>query len=56
MVRFLVIPQWQGSPAARAMLLTDGAAAIAGDLPARRRPFSTFLSKPVNPSAQVYAV
>lgn len=33
MVRFLVVPQWQGSPAARAMLLTDGAAAIAGDLP-----------------------
>lgn len=33
MVRFLVVPQWQGSPAARAMLLTDGASAIAGDLP-----------------------
>lgn len=33
MTRFLVVPQWQGSPAARAMLLIDGAAAIAGDLP-----------------------
>lgn len=33
MTRFLVAPQWQGSPAARAMLLVDGAAAIAGDLP-----------------------
>ncbi|MGW8484176.1 arginase family protein [Microbacterium sp. NPDC055903] len=33
MARFLVVPQWQGSPAPRAMLLTDGAAAIAGDLP-----------------------
>lgn len=33
MARFLVAPQWQGSPAARAMLLVDGASAIAGDLP-----------------------
>jgi len=33
MTRFLVVPQWQGSPAARAMLLVDGATAIAGDLP-----------------------
>ena len=33
MTRFLVVPQWQGSPAARAMLLADGAEAIAGDLP-----------------------
>lgn len=33
MARFLVVPQWQGSPAARAMLLVDGASAIAGDLP-----------------------
>lgn len=33
MTRFLVIPQWQGSPFPRAMLLTEGAAAIAGDLP-----------------------
>jgi arginase len=31
--RFVVVPQWQGSPAARAMLLRDGAEAIAGDLP-----------------------
>ncbi|WP_295012330.1 arginase family protein [uncultured Microbacterium sp.] len=36
MTRFLVVPQWQGSPAPRAMLLTDGAAAIAGDLPRDR--------------------
>lgn len=35
MTRFLVAPQWQGSPAARAMLLVDGAMAIAGDLPRR---------------------
>jgi len=33
MTRFLIVPQWQGSPAARAMLLVDGAHAIAGDLP-----------------------
>ncbi|MBF4561760.1 arginase family protein [Microbacterium sp. VKM Ac-2870] len=33
MTRFVVVPQWQGSPAARAMLLVDGADAIAGDLP-----------------------
>lgn len=33
MTRFLIVPQWQGSPAARAMLLSDGATAIAGDLP-----------------------
>jgi arginase len=31
--RFLVVPQWQGSPSARAMLLVDGAEAIEGDLP-----------------------
>jgi len=31
--RFVVVPQWQGSPAPRAMLLVDGADAIAGDLP-----------------------
>ena len=36
MSRFLVVPQWQGSPAARAMLLVDGAEAIAGDLPRAR--------------------
>lgn len=33
MARFFVVPQWQGSPAARAMLLSEGATAIAGDLP-----------------------
>ena len=33
MTRFFVVPQWQGSPAARAMHLVDGAEAIAGDLP-----------------------
>lgn len=33
MARFFVVPQWQGSPAARAMLLSDGAHLIAGDLP-----------------------
>ena len=33
MTRFYVVPQWQGSPAARAMHLVDGAEAIAGDLP-----------------------
>lgn len=33
MTRFLIAPQWQGSPSTRAMLLVDGANAIAGDLP-----------------------
>ncbi|MBZ4488682.1 arginase family protein [Microbacterium sp. cx-55] len=33
MTRFLIVPQWQGSPSARAMNLIDGADAIAGDLP-----------------------
>ncbi len=33
MTRFIVVPQWQGSPSTRAMLLVDGAQAIAGDLP-----------------------
>lgn len=33
MARFLVVPQWQGSPSSRGMQLIDGAAAIAGDLP-----------------------
>ncbi|MDR6866412.1 arginase [Microbacterium resistens] len=36
MTRFLVVPQWQGSPAPRAMLLTEGASAIADDLPRSR--------------------
>jgi arginase len=31
--RFLIVPQWQGSPSARAMQLIEGAEAIAGDLP-----------------------
>ena len=44
MVRFLVVPQWQGSPAPRAMLLIDGASAIAGDLP---RAATTTLDVPV---------
>jgi len=44
MVRFLVVPQWQGSPATRAMLLIDGASAIAGDLP---RAATTVLDVPV---------
>lgn len=44
MVRFLVVPQWQGSPAPRAMLLVDGAGAIAGDLP---RASTTVLDVPV---------
>ncbi|MDN3311508.1 arginase family protein [Microbacterium oryzae] len=33
MARFLVVPQWQGSPSSRAMAHIDGAEAIAGDLP-----------------------
>lgn len=33
MARFVVVPQWQGSPSTRAMSLVDGAEAIAGDLP-----------------------
>lgn len=44
MARFLVAPQWQGSPSARAMLLVDGASAIAGDLP---RTATTVLDVPV---------
>lgn len=44
MTRFLVVPQWQGSPAARAMLLVEGAQAIAGDLP---RAATTVLDIPI---------
>lgn len=44
MARFLVAPQWQGSPAPRAMLLVDGASAIAGDLP---RSATTVLDVPL---------
>ncbi|MDJ1113011.1 arginase family protein [Microbacterium dauci] len=36
MTRFVVVPQWQGSPSPRAMRLIDGADAIAGDLPRSR--------------------
>ena len=44
MARFLVVPQWQGSPSTRAMLLIDGASSIAGDLP---RAATTFVDAPV---------
>ncbi|MFV0374403.1 arginase family protein [Microbacterium sp.] len=44
MARFVVVPQWQGSPATRAMLLASGAEAIAGDLP---RSACTVLDVPV---------
>ena len=37
MTRFVIVPQWQGSPSARAMQLIEGAGAIAGDLPASAR-------------------
>lgn len=33
-LRFVLVPQWQGSPSARAMRLADGVAALRGDLPA----------------------
>lgn len=33
MARFVVVPQWQGSPSSRAMAHIDGTEAIAGDLP-----------------------
>jgi len=35
-MRYLVVPEWQGSPSARAMQFIDGAEAIRGDLPASR--------------------
>lgn len=44
MARFLVVPQWQGSPSSRAMALIDGAEAIAGDLP---RAACTFVDVPL---------
>ncbi|MEZ3159937.1 arginase family protein [Microbacterium sp. BWT-B31] len=44
MTRYLVVPQWQGSPSSRAMQLIDGARAIAGDLP---RPRTTILEIPM---------
>jgi len=34
-VRFVVVPQWQGSGSSRAMRLGDGAHAVHGDLPSR---------------------
>lgn len=33
MTRFMIVPQWQGSPSARAMQLVEGAEAIEGELP-----------------------
>ena len=42
--RYLVVPQWQGSPSSRAMQLIDGAEAIAGDLP---RSATTVLDVPM---------
>ncbi|KQY96950.1 arginase [Microbacterium sp. Root53] len=44
MARFLVVPQWQGSPSSRAMAHIDGAEAIAGDLP---RAACTFVDVPL---------
>ena len=44
MTRYLVVPQWQGSPSSRAMQLIDGAHAIAGDLP---RSSTTVLDVPM---------
>ena len=44
MTRYLVVPQWQGSPSSRAMQLLDGANAIAGDLP---RSATTVLDVPM---------
>lgn len=43
-MRYLVVPQWQGSPSSRAMQLIDGALAIAGDLP---RAATTVLDVPM---------
>jgi arginase len=34
-MRFVVVPQWQGSPSSRAMRLSEGAFAVLGDLPAK---------------------
>ncbi len=44
MTRFVVVPQWQGSPSSRAMQLIDGAHAIHGDLP---RAATTLLDVPM---------
>src|SRR5690606_283929 len=43
MTRFLIVPQWQGSPSTRAMLLVDGVNAMAGDLPLK---YTTVLDVP----------
>ncbi|GAA4265082.1 arginase family protein [Frondihabitans peucedani] len=43
-MRFVAVPQWQGSPSSRAMRLSDGADAIFGDLPAKA---STLIEVPV---------
>ncbi|MGN6126684.1 MAG: arginase family protein, partial [Humibacter sp.] len=43
-MRFLIVPQWQGSSSSRAMQLIDGATAIAGDLPASA---TTFVDVPM---------
>lgn len=43
-MRFVAVPQWQGSPSSRAMRLSDGANAIFGDLPAKS---STIIEVPV---------
>jgi arginase len=44
MARFVVVPQWQGSPSSRAMAHIDGTEAIAGDLP---RSACTFVEVPL---------
>ncbi|MFL0411375.1 arginase family protein [Microbacterium paludicola] len=44
MARFVVVPQWQGSPSSRAMAHIDGTDAIAGDLP---RSACTFVEVPL---------
>jgi len=43
-MRYVVVPQWQGSPSSRAMRLADGANAIFGDLPERA---STMVEVPI---------
>lgn len=44
MTQFVIVPQWQGSPSTRGMLLIDGANTIAGDLP---RAASTLVEVPL---------
>jgi len=50
MARFVVVPQWQGSPSSRAMAHVDGAEAIAGDLP---RSACTFVDVPLEAGEQL---